>query len=476
MLKRLCITAFALIILAGTSVTAQENQNEKNDAEKKAADEQKKADEDRKIMEGIKDIYRRLSIGVKIYMDWYSAWGWDNAAYDRVGKYKNRWSNGLGTALADINPKNSNSFRINRAYLDVKYKIHDVLSARLTTDVDATVTPTGASNAAFHIYLKYAYIEAKKDFGPVMLSAAGGLIETPVIGFIDKLSDYRWITQNYIDNAKVVLNNTSIDNSADLGVKASIGMMKWVTLTGSFTNGEGYKSNENLSEKAITFLVDVNPAPIEAIKGLHFIGMGRYEITNKYDWTGKKAKREFFGYGVHYSTDLIKVGFNHIFAYVRQVGLASAFNPAFVFGTQQLYIYPQRWQGYELLDVYLNFNLGAVVSTVPLLINGRYVHGLQRKTYQKQITDPEFAKTRNTDLYGFGVGWQFNKNFRIMIGGEIQRFFVKKNVFWRYQESAASGTDWHRTDIWTGAVTSTFLGSKNPNNAKRLYVKAEVTF
>ena len=97
------------------------------------------------------------------------------------------------TALSDISGKNYNAFRINRAYLDIRYKFLDWLSARLTTDVDAAVTPAADANAAFHIYLKYAYLEGKKDFGPVRIEAAAGMIETPIVGLTDKISDYRWI-------------------------------------------------------------------------------------------------------------------------------------------------------------------------------------------------------------------------------------------------------------------------------------------
>lgn len=488
MKRILALVIMTVVTLGGGATMAQQKAAEKKAADKKEKQEDVKKEEkkDDKVLEAIKDIYRRLDIGVKIYMDWYSSWGFDNAAYDRITNGTNRWKNGLGTSPSDMSPKNNNTFRINRAYLDLKYKITDFLSARLTTDVDASVTPnstgvmpgnsagvSNAPNAAFHIYLKYAYLEAKHDFGPVMLSATGGMIETPIIGFVDRLSDYRWIGQNYIDQSKTVLNGQSIDNSADLGVKASVGIMKWVTLTGSFTNGEGYKSNENLSQKAITFLADINPAPIEPIKGLHAIGFGRYEITNKYDWTGRKAKREFFGYGVHYSTDLIKAGVNHAFVYVRQVGAASYFGSAYKFGSQELYIYPQRWQGYELLDAYVNLSLGAKVPEVPLIITGRYTHGLQRKTYQKLPTDPEFGKTRSTDNWGLGIGWQFNKNFRLLVGGEIQKFYVKKNIALRSQEST-SGTDtYNGTALGIGTQ---FAGSHNPHDAKRLYVKAEATF
>jgi len=413
-----------------------------------------------KVLEKIKDFYSRLSIGAKVYFDWYGVWGHDSSSFDRVAN---------GERGSDASAKNNNSFRIQRAYVDLKYKINDILHMRVTSDVDASVTPSSASNAAFHLYLKYAYIEAKKDFGPVWISATGGMIETPVIGLTDKISDYRWIQQNYLDQAKYVLNNTSLDNSADIGVKASFGFSKYVTLTGAFTNGEGYKSNESVGYKAVTYLVTVNP-----IKELYISGFGRNEITAKYDYTGKKAKREYYGYGVAYSSDLIKVGFNHIFPYVTTVGVASYFDSTLKLGSSDVYVYPVKKTGYMLLDSWLNFNLGAVVPSAPLLVTGRFVYGLQRGTYQKLYTDKECGKTRSTMLYAIGLGWQFNKNFRILVGGELQKYFVKKDQMLRYVESTSSGTDYYNgTALGIGNV---YVSSHQPHDSKRVYVKTEFTF
>ena len=328
------------------------------------------------------------------------------------------------------------------------------------------MTPVAGSgqNPAFHIYLKYAYVGAKKDFGPVSLSAEGGMIETPIIGFIDGLSDFRWSSQNYIDNSKVVLNNKSIDNSADVGVKASIGLFKYVTLTGSFTNGTGYKANENNSYKGVTYLVSIMP-----VKGLYLNGFGRNNIDTKYDYTGKKARTEFYGYGIAYKSDLIKIGFNHVFPNETTVGVQTS-------GIGSINVYPVQKKGYQILDSWLNFNLGGVVPTAPLLIVGRFVSGLAYKTYQKNLTDTELGNDRKTLLYLVGIGWQFNKNFRILVAGEIQRYIVKKDRYLRYVESTSSGTDYYNGNAIDPSLANLFVGSHNPNDARRLYVKAELAF
>ncbi|OHD67968.1 MAG: hypothetical protein A2W19_06895 [Spirochaetes bacterium RBG_16_49_21] len=455
MFKRIFLSALAFTILAGTSVMAQEKGKE---GEYK---------DDKKIEEAIKDIYRRLDIGVRIYMDWFGHWGHNSNSFDRIANYEN--------SASETKTKNNNEFRINRAYLDIKYKISDIFYARLTSDVDGTVTPAAGSgqNPAFHIYLKYAYVEAKKDLGPVSLSLSGGQIETPLIGWFDNLSDLRWVTQNYIDNSKAVLNNKSIDTSADLGVKASIGLFKYITLTGSFTNGTGYKANENNSYKGVTYLVTIMP-----VKGVYLSGFGRNNLDTKYDYTGKKAKTEFYGYGVAYKSDVIKVGFFHAFPNETTVGLSFASSGSLfgnVFSGQSINLYPVQKRGYQLLDSWLHFNLGGIVPTAPLLLAGRFVYGFQYRTYQKNLSDTELGKERRTLLYLVGIGWQFNKNVRILLAGEIQRYIVKKNRFLSYAQGN-NGTEFFNGGAIDPALANVFVGSHNPNDARRVYVKAEVTF
>ncbi len=463
--KMLNLLVAAAVSLNSGAVLAQDKQ-EKKDADNKAMIEEKKED---KSIETIKEIYKRLDVGVKIYMDWIMQWGQKDGAFDRVvkgGDGDKTATAGSSRARSDYSSKNSNAFRINRAYLDFRYKIADFLNARVTTDVDATATPAADSNAAFHLYLKYAYLEAKKDFGPVMLSATGGMIETPVLGLTDKISDYRWISPNYLDQSKNILNGKSFDSSADAGVKASIGLFKYVTLTAAFTNGGGYKANEGNSYKAFTYLATVTP-----MKSIYISGFGRNEITGKYDYTGKKTKKEYYGYGVAYSTDLIKVGMNHIFPYETTVGTD------YTSGSFVINYTPVLRRGYMLIDAWLNFNLGAAVEKAPLLITGRVVYGLSRGSNSVgsiNIATPsvtqstETGKERSTLLYALGIGWKVNQNFRIMVGGELQKYFVKKDRLLRYAESSTSSTDWYAGPF--------YVGSRNPNDTKRVYAKAEVSF
>jgi hypothetical protein len=452
---------------------AADKAGQKDKIEKADTQDRNASAEDKKLDDKVKELYRRLDVGVKIYMDWYSVWGHDDGfftggrgTFDRVARYENGtpYSATLtASSPTNASAKNNNAFRIQRAYLDVKYKISDSLSARLTSDADAKVTPSqGDSNAALHLFLKCAYLEMKRQLGPVGITITGGLSGTPVIDHIDKISDYRWINLNYINNSKIILNGTSLDTSADLGLKATISILKYASLTASYGNGSGYTSNETNSHKAVTYLASITP-----VEGLYFNAFGRNEIATKYDYTGKKAKREYYGYGIGYSSDLIKIGFNQIFPYVTTVGLA------YRQGSFTVYAYPVQKMGHMLFDAWLNMNLGAVAKEFPLLITGRLAYGLQKRTYQKSITDSELGKERRSVAYSMGLGWQFNKNFRILLGGELQKYFVSKERVLRYAEGIR-GTEYYNGEaLGFGDV---FVGSKNPRDTKRLYVKCETAF
>jgi hypothetical protein len=136
-------------------------------------------------------------------------------------------------------------------------------------------------------------------------------------------------------------------------------------------------------------------------------------------------------------------------------------------------VYPVQRRGYQLLDAWLNFNLGGIVPTVPLIIVGRYTYGLKYKTYQKNLSDTDLGKQYSTMDYLLGIGWQFNKNVRILLGGEIQRYMVKKNRYLAYSQGT-NGTEYYNASVL--GLGNVFVGSHNPHDAKRVYIKAEVAF
>src|SRR5208337_1031616 len=126
--KILCFFILAIIAMSGSAVRAQE---QKADVDK----------DDAKMIEVIKDIYKRLDIGALIYADWTMKWGqkdsgpgapYGNAAstgagsgaFDRIVHYGNGVNSFAGLSSfangQDYEKKNNNGFNISRAYLDVK--------------------------------------------------------------------------------------------------------------------------------------------------------------------------------------------------------------------------------------------------------------------------------------------------------------------------------------------------------------------
>jgi len=315
--------------------------------------------------------------------------------------------------------KKLNTFQIKRVYLTWKKELSSIWSARVTTDVgqvdstgdftidqgdlDGGITPTddydgetSSSTNSYTVYLKYAYVQGKKDFGPVSAKMQLGMIGTPAIGLTDDVSDYRWVNNNYIDHAKMLLfdtsgKGTSIDNSADAGVRLDLELMKMVTLTGMYSNGEGYKKVDEPSSngKAMYGMLTVTP-----VEGLALAGFYRNEVTNEFE-SGDNYKM-YYGGGISYSTDLIKIGANYVLPEVKKAGTKTVADA-------------------YLLDTWLNVNLNSVAG-MPVLIMGRYAMAENEEANDVLDTDSRVT------IWAAGVGYQFVKGFQALAYLENRTF------------------------------------------------------
>ena len=133
----------------------------------------------------------------------------------------------------------ANEFDIDRAYINVKSKISERLSARITTDVGRL--SDGEADAKVRPYLKYAYLEVK-DVAPgvkVRVGMAGlGLIATH-----ENFWGHRWIEKSFTDRNK-------LHSSSDIGLHA-IGAHGQFSWQGGLVNGSGYgKAEDDASKKA----------------------------------------------------------------------------------------------------------------------------------------------------------------------------------------------------------------------------------
>jgi hypothetical protein len=128
------------------------------------------------------------------------------------------------------------SFNLTRAYLTASKKIDDVWSAKLT--LDACGNNSAKDNDAF---LKNAYVQYGKKLDVVDLKVQAGLTGTPIIGLLDGFTGSRWIYQNYLDKSSDISGKSFDVSSADTGLKADMKIMKMVTLTGMYSNGDRHR-------------------------------------------------------------------------------------------------------------------------------------------------------------------------------------------------------------------------------------------
>ena len=264
------------------------------------------------------------------------------------------------------------SFNLNRAYLTAQKKIDDVWSARVTLDA-GTVENSDA-------FVKNAYVQMAPKFGDVGLKLQGGLVGTPIIGLLDGFTGSRWIYQNYVDKAKDLTDKDIDVSSADTGLKGELNIVKIVTITGMYSNGDGYKKNttdQNTVTKS-NYLV-VNVTPFSALN-----------VFGYYHWhdTAAKSKENYVSYvggGAAWSDKAIKVGASYTMASGKAANLK---------------------EESTIIEVWANVNLQQFAG-VPVLLIGRYAMG----KYEKDAT-PNKLKNEGSAIWA-GVGYQVNSNVQL---------------------------------------------------------------
>lgn len=311
-------------------------------------------------------------------------------------------------------------FSLNRAYITVAREFSDVFSAKLVTDVKPDAS-------AQYIYIKNAYLQARlfKD-GPVTWTTQFGVVGTPVIGLIDKISDARWIYWNYIDKSKDVLNGVEIDNSADVGLLTELDIVKIVKLTGGYTNGEGYgkmltESNCDKS-KRLYGMVTLTPIMQLYLSGFYKTDLEMVSTTVSTNPTSTvypyndQSKLNYWGALIAWSDKSFKIGASYSIPYKSSIKyyLAS--------GAQAgLYGQRTRWYG-RIFDAWAHVNLKELTG-LGFILYGRYAHGIDdvRTRYitrtSSNILQSNFD-TR-TQIWAAGLGYQFNKNVRLLAMYEV---------------------------------------------------------
>lgn len=353
------------------------------------------------------------------------------------------WSKELNHSKLGNPDENTNTFAIKRVYLDFKKKLDDIWSVRVTTDVgqvdsksDKKYTETGTTTSNvesrtnyYTVFLKYAYVEAKQKFDIADVKFQFGMIGTPLIGFVDKQSDYRWLEQNYVDQAKTLLyyaatpadvadpgkwKTQSIDHSADMGLSLEVSMFnKLLTLTGAYTNGEGYKYADEVKlgddGKAYYGMATIMP-----VKDLYIFGIYRNQDTN--DKIGNNYIRQMGG-GIVYSDELFKIGAMYLLPEVstKATGASAVENK------------------YKLFDSWLNIRLDTIIS-MPVIVVGRYAFGENKDLDKSKVTSwaaglgYHVANGLRAVVYYQDIKADFKEKSTSFTGDSDRKIFVKTEV------------------------------------------------
>lgn len=279
--------------------------------------------------------------------------------------------------MQDLADDHAGVFAVNRVYLDWKRGFGDIFSVRVTTD--ALFERQGGSssgtidNNGYELLIKYAYLQAAPEIDPVKFTIQAGVIPTPAIALMNSLSGLRWIGNTYLGNSKVILQNKTIDSSADLGVTVSAEVMKIVTISGAVVKGEGYKKvqAENMVYGPSYYgLVSVNP-----LEHVYINGFYRYNETST-------TTMMYYGGGLAWKDSIIKTGLNFV-------------GVSYSNGTDT--------SGY-FIEAWLNINFDSLIG-MPVLGIGKAGYG-----------NYEDAKQ---GIFGFGPGWQFNKYVQTVLYYEL---------------------------------------------------------
>jgi hypothetical protein len=361
----------------------------------------------------------------------------------------------------------ANYFSLDRLYLNADAQMAKGLAFHVTLDAAPQLTGTssnvtlpgiGVTTAAqIDRYAQssttYAYVPfvktayTKATFGMedlLMIDLNLGLIDTVIIKNKAKMTDLRWITDNmyngYANNIGANLKAPLLspyyilagalqgalvggkllggdgDKSADLGLGIDINLVKMITLTFQVVAGEGEKAvliDQSALNQGKAIYLDLF---VEPVKGIYATGFFRHEAAkfingNEFGnntGTNDGLEKWFAGAGIGINLMGIKAGAGFeagqwIYQYLANIDGTSVAKNFFV------------------MDVYLNVNLQEIAG-FPLLVFAKMTYGTYTDpTTGSYATGGKGQVWDSVNLIA-GLGWQFNKNFRIAIGYDMTYF------------------------------------------------------
>lgn len=138
---------------------------------------------------------------------------------------------------------------ISRTYITAEKKINRVWSAKVTLDSSYD----GATGKSNNVFLKKAQLTGKFSQARVRL----GMIDTPWVGYEDKMNKHRYISKSFVDRLGLAA-------SADAGIGVQ-GKFNIVSYDIASLNGAGYSDTKVTAKTDLEARFSVKP---KAVKGL----------------------------------------------------------------------------------------------------------------------------------------------------------------------------------------------------------------
>jgi hypothetical protein len=177
----------------------------------------------------------------------------------------------LDTDSSLASPARRNNFDVDRSYITLSARLPDGVAARITADVDRR---SAASNQ-LTFRLKYGYVAWTP--GQSSLTWKLGMIQTPVIEFIEQLWDYRM-------QGPVALDRQGVLTSSDFGLSVA---GDWrddgISVVAGVYNGEGYSRAPGDPGKDVQVRASIRLARTDtttATSGLRLTGYAHYGKAN----------------------------------------------------------------------------------------------------------------------------------------------------------------------------------------------------
>ncbi len=276
-----------------------------------------------------------------------------------------------------------NKYFTQRVYLDGYYHFNDNNKFRLTLDINGYQKGTnGYDYENSWLFVKYAYLESKNLWG--FDKVKFGQVDTPWIGWEDKLWGKRFMAKSILDEHKIT-------NSADRGISLAkkLGDSE---LTVAVVGGEGYKVRDldnryNIEGRYTYNLTKKLSASIGGGSGYKALA-GETKVFSQQDWDEVKQQ--------DYTVANI--------AFVDKGNLVLSFTA-----------YDEVQQKDAGLDGgYINRNAGASATLVRTCLFNKNLDWVFRlDTKAPKYTSAEAADHRKTQTSLVGASYKLNKNIML---------------------------------------------------------------